>query len=63
MKNLFKVRVLKTTKEFSDSFRKIENEDWEINLDSYHFGEDNEMCNACESNFKGLIVPGRRLKL
>lgn len=60
--NLFKVRVLKTTKEFSDSFRKIENEDWEINLDSYHFGEDNEMCNACESNFKGLIVPGRRLK-
>lgn len=60
--NLFKVRVLKTTKEFNDSFRKIENEDWEINLDTYHFGEDNEMCNACEINFKALIVPGRRLK-
>jgi hypothetical protein len=62
VENSFNVRVLKTTKEFNDSFRKIENEDWEISIDTYHFGEDNEMCHACESNFEALIVPGRRLK-
>jgi hypothetical protein len=62
IENSFKVRVLKTTEEFNDDFRKIENEDWEINIDTYRFGEDNEMCNACESNFEALIVPGRRLK-
>lgn len=62
VENSFNVRVLKTSTEFNDSFRKIENEDWEINIDTYHFGEDNEMCHACESNFEALIVPGRRLK-
>ncbi|WP_459926310.1 M48 family metalloprotease [Flavobacterium covae] len=58
----FNIRILKSTKEFQEGFRKIENEDWKVWIDTYHFGEDNEMCHACQFNFESLIVPGRRLK-
>lgn len=60
--NVFTIRILKTSKEFEKDFRKIDNEDWEIHVSTFHFGENNEMCHACEPNFESLIVPGRRLK-
>lgn len=62
MDNFFKISILKSTNEFNESFRNIENEVWKINIETFRFGENNEMCLACESDFKTLIVPERRLK-
>jgi hypothetical protein len=58
----FTIRILKTTKEFEESNFKFDNNDFLVDIDTYRFEDDNEMCHACESNFEGLIIPGRRLK-
>lgn len=60
--NIINIRIINCSNEFAKDFRKIENEDWEINLSSIDFGGNNDMCHACASNIKALLVPGRRLK-
>ena len=57
-----RIRIIKTSKEFSEDFRNLDNEEWEIGISSSEWDGSNEMCHACAFNFKSLMCPGRRLK-
>lgn len=58
----FSVRILKCSSEFENSFRNIENENWEVVIESKDFIAETQMCHACALNLKVLLEPGRRIK-
>lgn len=58
----FNIRIISSSDEFSNDFRSITNENWEVNIESNGLGSNTEMCRACSENLKSLITPGRRLK-
>lgn len=58
----FNVRIIKTSDEFSNSFRNIDGENWDISIQSPFSNSNTTMCNACASSLKVLLVPGRRIK-
>ena len=57
-----KVHIVKSSKEFSNDFRNIKNEDWEIFLNQTSWGGDNDMSHAASMQLKYFLVPGRRIK-
>ncbi len=58
----FQVRIIETSNEFSEYFRNLNGENWDVSIESPDYIADTEMCHACSFNLRDLLTPGRRIK-
>ena len=59
----FSLHIVKSEISNKNNDLDFKNEVVNISTDEIEYGGNSEMCHACANNFKGLIVPGRRIKV
>ena len=59
----FKIKILKSNQNNTESLGlDITGIEWEVKMDKVKYLDNNEMCKICFSDFKKLMIPGRKLK-
>lgn len=59
----FRLHVVKSETSNENNEINFKNQVVDIATDEIGYGGNSEMCHSCANNFKGLIVPGRRIKV